>query len=125
MVLDCFRIDDKPILPVKVTDPYNRNSVEIEALIDTGFSGYLLIPPSVYNKINSIELENQRAYATLNGIVKTRVAKAIIKIGKIELLDAFVESPIMGREISLIGRELQKMLRIEFRKGKEVCLEDP
>jgi len=125
MVLDCFRIDDKPILPIKVTDPYNRNSVEIEALIDTGFSGYLLIPPSVYNKINSIELENQRAYATLNGIVKTRVAKAIIKIGKIELLDAFVESPIMGREISLIGRELQKMLRIEFRKGKEVCLEDP
>lgn len=125
MVLDCFRIDDKPILPVKVMDPYNRNSVEIEALIDTGFSGYLLIPPSVYNKINSIELENQRAYATLNGIVKTRVAKAIIKIGKIELLDAFVESPIMGREISLIGRELQKMLRIEFRKGKEVCLEDP
>jgi Predicted aspartyl protease len=82
MVLDCFRIDDKPILPVKVTGPYNRNSVEIEALIDTGFSGYLLIPPSVYNKINSIELENQRAYATLNGIVKTRVAKAIIKIGK-------------------------------------------
>lgn len=82
MVLDCFRIDDKPILPVKVTDPYNRNSVEIEALIDTGFSVYLLIPPSVYNKINSIELENQRAYATLNGIVKTRVAKAIIKIGK-------------------------------------------
>jgi len=125
MVLDCFRIDDKPILPIKVTDPYNRNSVEIEALIDTGFSGYLLIPPSIYNKINSIELENQRAYATLNGIVKTRVAKAIIKIGKIELLDAFVESPIMGREISLIGRELQKMLRIEFRKGKEVCLEDP
>jgi clan AA aspartic protease len=80
MVLDCFRIDDKPILPIKVIDPYNKNSVEIEALIDTGFSGYLLIPPSVYNKINSIELENQRAYATLNGIVKTRVAKAIIKI---------------------------------------------
>lgn len=99
-----------------MTDPYNGNSVEIEALVDTGFSGYLLIPPSVYN----IELENQRVYATLNGIVKTRVAKAIIKIE----LDTFVESPIMGREISLLGRELQKMLHMEFKKGKEVCLED-
>ncbi|BDC17504.1 clan AA aspartic protease [Acidianus sp. HS-5] len=124
MVLDCFRINDKPILPITITDPYTGNSVEVEALIDTGFSGYLLIPPSVYSKVNSIELENPRVYATINGIVKTRVAKAFVKIGKITL-DTFIESPILGREISLLGRELQKMLHIEFRKGKEVCIGDP
>ncbi|ACP36872.1 conserved hypothetical protein [Sulfolobus islandicus L.S.2.15] len=124
MVFDCFRINDKPTLPVTVIDPYNGDFMEVKALIDTGFSGYLLIPPSVYNKVNSLELENPRVYATLNGIVKTRVAKAIIKIGKIKL-DTLIESPILGREISLLGRELQKKLHIEFKKGKEVCIEDP
>jgi len=44
MVFDCFRINDKPTLPVTVIDPYNGNLVEVRPLIDTGFSGYLLIP---------------------------------------------------------------------------------
>jgi len=85
MVVDCFRIEERPILQVEVIDPVKNNSVNVSPLIDTGFSGYLLLPNSLYNKVNSLELKEPRNYLTLNGIIKTRVARAKIRIGKIEV----------------------------------------
>jgi clan AA aspartic protease len=124
MVVDCFRIEERPILQVEVIDPVKNNSVNVSPLIDTGFSGYLLLPNSLYNKVNSLELKEPRNYLTLNGIIKTRVARAKIRIGKIEI-NSYIESPVLGRDIALLGREMLKELRIEFRKGKEICIEDP
>jgi len=124
MVVDCFRIEERPILQVEVIDPVKNNSVNVSPLIDTGFSGYLLLPNSLYNKVNSLELKEPRNYLTLNGIIKTRVARAKIRIGKIEI-NSYIESPVLGRDIALLGREILKELRIEFKKGKEICIEDP
>ncbi len=124
MVVDCFRIEERPILQVEVIDPVKNNSVNVSPLIDTGFSGYLLLPNSLYNKVNSLELKEPRNYLTLNGIIKTRVARARIRIGKIEV-NSYIESPVLGRDIALLGREILKELRIEFKKGKEICIEDP
>jgi len=123
MVVDCFRIEERPILQVEVIDPVKNNSVNVSPLIDTGFSGYLLLPNSLYNKVNSLELKEPRNYLTLNGIIKTRVARAKIRIGKIEI-NSYIESPVLGRDIALLGREILKELRIEFKKGKEICIED-
>ncbi|MFP3260630.1 MAG: clan AA aspartic protease [Sulfolobus sp.] len=123
MVVDCFRIEERPILQVEVIDPVKNNSVNVSPLIDTGFSGYLLLPNSLYNKVNSLELKEPRNYLTLNGIIKTRVARAKIRIGKIEV-NSYIESPVLGRDIALLGREILKELRIEFKKGKEICIED-
>ena len=122
MVVDCFRIEERPILQVEVIDPVKNNSVNVSPLIDTGFSGYLLLPNSLYNKVNSLELKEPRNYLTLNGIIKTRV-RAKIRIGKIEI-NSYIESPVLGRDIALLGREILKELRIEFKKGKEICIED-
>ena len=124
MVVDCFRIEERPILQVEVIDPVKNNSVNVSPLIDTGFSGYLLLPNSLYNKVNSLELKEPRNYLTLNGIIKTRVARAKIRIGKIEV-NSYIESPVLGRDIALLGREILKELRMEFKKGKEICIEDP
>ncbi len=124
MVVDCFRIEERPMLQVEVIDPVKNNSVNVSPLIDTGFSGYLLLPNSLYNKVNSLELKEPRNYLTLNGIIKTRVARAKIRIGKIEV-NSYIESPVLGRDIALLGREILKELRIEFKKGKEICIEDP
>jgi clan AA aspartic protease len=124
MVVDCFRIEERPILQVEVIDPVKNNSVNVSPLIDTGFSGYLLLPNSLYNKVNSLELKEPRNYLTLNGIIKTRVARAKIRIGKIEV-NSYIESPVLGRDIALLGREILKELRIEFKKGREICIEDP
>jgi predicted aspartyl protease len=74
--------------------------------------------------VNSLELKEPRNYLTLNGIIKTRVARARIRIGKIEV-NSYIESPVLGRDIALLGREILKELRIEFKKGKEICIEDP
>lgn len=78
MVVDCFRIGDRPEVPITVMDIIKDISIQINALIDTGFSGYLLLVNSLYSKINSVELDESywRTYATLNGIVKTKVARA-------------------------------------------------
>ncbi|WP_054846209.1 hypothetical protein [Sulfuracidifex tepidarius] len=80
MVLDCFRIGDRPEVPITVTDIVKHMSIEVNASIDTSFSGYLLLANPLYPKINSVELDESywRTYATLNGIVRTKVAKARI-----------------------------------------------
>jgi clan AA aspartic protease len=78
-VVDCFRIEERSILQVEVIDPV-KNSVSTSPLIDAGFSGYLLLPNSLYNKVNSLELKEPRKYLILNGIIKTRVARAKIRV---------------------------------------------
>ncbi|AWR98560.1 clan AA aspartic protease [Metallosphaera hakonensis] len=126
MVVDCFRIGDRPEVPITVMDIVKDISIQVNALIDTGFSGYLLLANSLYSKINSVELDEShwRTYATLNGIVRTKVARARIKIGKMEL-ESFVESPILGRDIALMGRELLRKFSIEIKKGEKICIDDP
>jgi len=126
MDIDCFRINERPEIPITVVDIVKEKSIEVNALIDTGFSGFLLLPNSLYSKVNTVELDESfwRIYTTLNGIVKTKVAKAKIKIGKIEL-ESFIESPVLGRDLTLIGRELLKKISVEIKKGKEICVDDP
>ncbi|WP_222703220.1 ribbon-helix-helix protein, CopG family [Acidianus manzaensis] len=45
-------------------------------------------------------------------------------IGNITI-DGYIEHPIFGRDINLIGREVLKRININIKKGKEICIEDP
>ena len=54
--LECFDINEKPILHVKLTDAKNENSAELDALVDTGFSGWLLLNYETYSKLITLEL---------------------------------------------------------------------
>jgi len=40
-------------------------------------------------------------------------------------LESFVESPILGRDLTLIGRELLRKINVEIKKWEEICLDDP
>ncbi|WP_390530149.1 hypothetical protein [Sulfurisphaera ohwakuensis] len=75
MVVDCFRISDQPLIPITVIDPNTGVTVDVKAIIDTGFSGFLLVPQSIYNKISSLEIDTSRFYLTLNGLIKTKVQR--------------------------------------------------
>jgi|GEM_PF-1601199 predicted aspartyl protease len=57
MVVDCFRVKERPELPVTITDIVKDKSIQLNALIDTGFSGFLLLPNSVYFKVSRVELD--------------------------------------------------------------------
>ncbi|WP_221288668.1 clan AA aspartic protease [Stygiolobus caldivivus] len=124
MDISCFRVSDRPLIPVTVIDPNTGVTVDVEALIDTGFSGFLLVPQPIYDKISSLEIDTSRFYLTLNGLIKTKVAKVDVKIGSL-ILKGFAETPIFGRGLTLIGREMLKKLNVEFKKGEEICVRDP
>lgn len=126
MILNCFKIEKKPEIELDLIDPETQNSVKVKAMIDTGFSGWVLVPYDVYKKVSSFRLNEEKwnIYATLNGQVKVRVSKCIIKIGELSV-EGYVESPIFGRELTLVGRELLNRLNVEIKKGKEICVNDP
>ena len=46
--LECFDINEKPILHVKLSDLKKENSAEVDVLVDTGFSGWLLLNYEIY-----------------------------------------------------------------------------
>lgn len=126
LVINCFRISEKPEIEVELIDVVKGNSVKIKAVIDTGFSGWVIVDNETYSKISSLELDEDhwKVYSTLIGNIRARVARCIIKIGDIKI-NGFVESPIFGRNISLIGREVLKRLKITINKGEEICIQDP
>ncbi|MCG3109929.1 hypothetical protein L3N51_02226 [Metallosphaera sp. J1] len=39
MGIDCFRVTDRPEIEVEVLDPSSMESVKVNAIVDTGFSG--------------------------------------------------------------------------------------
>ena len=46
----------RPLLKIKIETPFSRRRVELEAPIDTGFSGYLLLPQESYAGLAESEL---------------------------------------------------------------------
>lgn len=121
----CFRAeDDRLEIEVELIHPETRVSEKVKALLDTGFSGWILVPYDIYRKVSLVEAEEIKAYGTLDGHIRVRVAKCIIKIRNIEI-EGYVESPIFGREFTLIGRKLLSKLSVEIKKGKEICISDP
>ncbi len=41
-----------PYIPIIISDPLERNGIEQQALIDTGYDGEILIPKKIYEKLN-------------------------------------------------------------------------
>ncbi|QPG49171.1 clan AA aspartic protease [Saccharolobus solfataricus] len=118
--LECFDINEKPLLHVKVSDFKNENSVEIDALIDTGFSGWLLLNYEIYTKLNSLEIPITRKYRSILGNIEVFMSKASISINRLNI-DAFIESsPYV--EMNLLGREILKKLNICFYRMNKICI---
>lgn len=118
--LECFDINEKPILHVKVSDPKNENSAEIDVLVDTGFSGWLLLNYEIYTKLNYMEIPITRKYRSILGNIEVYMAKASISINRLNI-DAFIESsPYV--EMNLLGREILKKLNICFYRMNKICI---
>ncbi len=115
--------EDTPTLKVAI---YNSKKgwIEIEAPIDTGYSGALLLPSRMYFDIVEFEYPVNMfpIYRTLRGDIVMRRGVALIKIFDKEF-EAYIETPLYGEGKLLIGRKLLKKLDIGLIGSKEeICL---
>ena len=99
-----------------------RSDVEIECVIDTGFEGFLTLPPSVVADLGLSYLININANLANNSNVETAVYLATIVWNGVEHNIAVLA---MGRR-PLIGTALLEdyHLSIDFYEGGTVIVDD-
>lgn len=99
-----------------------RSDVEIECVIDTGFEGFLTLPPSVVADLGLSYLININANLANNSNVETAVYLATIVWNGVERNIAVLA---MGRR-PLIGTALLEdyHLSIDFYEGGTVIVDD-
>jgi clan AA aspartic protease len=102
--------------------PPERSNVEIECVVDTGFEGFLTLPPSVIADLDLPYLININANLANNSSVETDVYLATIVWNGAERNVAVLA---MGRR-PLIGTALLEdyHLSIDFCEGGTVLVDD-
>ncbi|MBI3103458.1 hypothetical protein HYZ05_00800 [Candidatus Daviesbacteria bacterium] len=106
-----------PYIPVKIT--VSENSYGLEALIDTGFNGQVILPPSL---MTNGQLPKRFVTCKLadNSMVEMSANRGSIKLGGKKFKDVLVI--IMGDE-PVIGREVIKHFKIILDHGRKIILE--
>jgi len=79
-----------PYLRIALSDPLELNSIELAALVDTGFDGEVLIPKDIYDRLNL------KAFEFSSGVVSIAETAA----GEhLELLSASGSIKISGHDV--------------------------
>lgn len=107
-----------PYLPVKVE--IGQTKYKVEALLDTGFDGEIILSPSL---ISNGKLSKQTAVCKLadNSIVEVPTYMGSIKLGRHTLNKILII--VMGDE-PIIGREVIKHFKVTLDHGKKIILEE-
>ena len=113
--ITCFNYrNELPVLKLKLMN-YMGEVREFEFIIDTGFSGGILLPRDEYEFFTCGELPRSlwRSYSTLIGVIPMRTAKAILIIDEAGVRsEVYVETPLYGAGRRLLGREVINRLII-------------
>jgi len=92
--------------------------------VDTGFEGSILLDVESYEffKVGELPREFWRTYRTLSGRALMRVARAVARLGAVEL-ETYVEAPAYGLGKRLLGREvLNKLIVVLDGPKRSSCL---
>jgi len=128
---DCANYDrtvkpNRPTLKATAETFITRTRISFEAPIDTGFSGYILLPQDQYAKLSESELLSDYflTYSTVMGPVQMRRSPVILEING-NRVSSFVETPVAGVGRTLIGRRILEGLRVALLgpEGKACFLE--
>ena len=106
-----------PYLPVQII--VNENVYKIEALIDTGFDGAIVLPPKLFSNGKS-----PKRYVDCK-LADNSVIEVPIYIGSIKLSDKKINSItvlIMGDE-PIIGRSIIKHFKVILDHGRKIVVE--
>lgn len=110
-----------PFLPIKIFDEtqnfsYPQNGT-IDALIDTGYDGYLVIPLKIFNILNLISSEFVKDYLTRAETITGENVELQTSLGYVEIpqldliLSIEIDTTSFCSEI-LIGRQLLEQLLV-------------
>ena len=115
-----------PILKCRIESLTGFEYGPIDIPIDTGYSGSILVPSSVYDIFKVAELPPKywRKYTTLMGELIMKVSRGYIVIGDIKM-ETTIESPLYGYGKFLIGRQiLNKLIIVLDGLSKVSCLSE-
>jgi clan AA aspartic protease len=106
-----------PYLPVEVV--INQNNRILEALLDTGFDGYIVLPPKLVTNGEVADLYESCKLAD-NSIVRVPIFLGSVRLGSKKLNN--ITFLIMGDE-PIIGRSVVEHFKITLDHGKKIILE--
>lgn len=122
--LACFKYrNGLPALRLKLMN-YMGETKETELVVDTGFSGGVLLPWEEYEFFLCGELPRSlwRSYLTLVGRVPMRTARAIAIVEEVNArFEVYVETPLYGRGKKLLGREVINKLTLLLEGPESTC----
>ncbi|MHA1263451.1 MAG: hypothetical protein ACTSSA_15495 [Candidatus Freyarchaeota archaeon] len=130
--VECWNYTNTPQIEIVLISVDGKRLPEkggLKVSVDTGFSGYLLLPRRYYRLFQLGELPEQefRVFKTLMGDIVMRGARAILRIPAADLeFEVIVETPKFGRGKLLIGRKALNELCL-LMNGREhaFCLCEP
>lgn len=106
-----FNPQGHPVIPVKVFGAFRNSPVEMNAIIDTGFSGFLSLP-LVYAMQAALILQSTAMYTLADGSTDT----TLLCLGTVIIEDENVVGLISvskGNDV-LIGIDLLKKMKKKF-----------
>jgi len=107
-----------PYLPVKIT--VTENNYNLEALIDTGFNGQVILPPNIFTN-GQLPPKFVTCKLADNSIVEMPIHRGTLKLGDKKLNEIIIL--IIGDE-PIIGREVIKHFKIILEYGRKIVLEE-
>lgn len=107
-----------PYLPLEIILKQNEHT--LEALLDTGFDGFLVLPPRLITNGEAPDLYEACKLAD-NSVIRVPIFIGSVKLGSRELNN--ITFLIMGDE-PIIGREVMKYFKIILDHGRKIILEE-
>jgi len=102
-----------------VTVAVRDRSEELEALVDTGFTGSLVVPTGFIG--NGTPPDGYTVWRVANGRrVRAPIYEGTVQIGDAEPLDATIT--VLGNQ-AILGREITDHFRVIFDHGERVIVE--
>lgn len=105
-----------PYLPIEATIKQHKQS--LEALLDTGFDGYVVLPPGLVTNGEVPDLYESCKLAD-DSVIRVPIFIGAVKLGRRKLNK--ITFLIMGDE-PIIGREVIKYFKIILDHGRKIML---
>ncbi|TSC88327.1 MAG: hypothetical protein G01um10147_232 [Microgenomates group bacterium Gr01-1014_7] len=106
-----------PYLPIQIT--VRENSYQVEALLDTGFDGSIVLPQKLFSNGESPTKYVDCKLAD-NSVIEVPIYIGFVKLANRKLNDIAIL--IMGDE-PIIGRGVMNNFKITLDHGKKIILE--
>jgi clan AA aspartic protease len=124
---ECHALRGAYAVPVVLSNVVTGMSVEVQAVVDTGFDGSIMVDYETYESLH-LELSEKPeaqfpAYRTLSGTIIFRSSLGRAKIAGRDIL-AEVIGPLQGKGKCLLGRETLRQFTTLLQKGETCCIGD-